>query len=487
MADILDTPQAGPAAIRGGVIRVLGYGATVLLSVGSAALLFRHLGVEDGGRYVTVTSLVLVASGLVDFGLTGIGVRELAVRDAGQRSLLMRNLVGLRIVLSLVGVAGAVAFAAAVDYSGAMVLGTLLAGLGFAAAAAQGTLVSVLNVELRLGLITALDLLRQVVFVAAIVLLVIAGAELLPFLAASLPAGIIVLLVTIAVVGGGIAVRPSFDWAEWKALLRDILPYAAATALAAIYFRVSMVILSLVANPEETGYFGASFRIIEALLAIPSLLVTAAFPIFARAARDDRARLGYAVQRLLEATILVGGWIVLMLIVGAPVIVDIVAGDEFAPSADVLRIQAVALLATFAGAPLGYALLSLRRHGALLAITSGALALNCVLVPILADAHGAEGAAAATLAAELALTGSGLVILARIDRGLRPSLGVLVRAAPGFAAGCALLAVPGLPDAAAMALATILYVGLALALRAVPDEIFVEGRAALSALRGGGR
>src|SRR3954454_23849706 len=147
MEDILDTPQAGPAAIRGGVIRLLGYGTSVMLSVGSAALLFRHLGVEDGGRYVTVTSLVLIASGLVDFGLTGIGVRELAVLDSAQRAHLLRNLVGLRVVLSLLGVLGAVVFALAVDYSEAMVLGTLLAGLGFAAAAAQGTLVSLLTVE----------------------------------------------------------------------------------------------------------------------------------------------------------------------------------------------------------------------------------------------------------------------------------------------------------------------------------------------------
>src|SRR4051794_29480410 len=190
MADILDTPHAGPTAIRGGVIRVLGYGVSVLLSVGSAALLFRHLGVEDSGRYVTVTSLVLIASGLVDFGLTGIGVRELAVLDSSQRAHLLRNLVGLRVVLSVLGVLGAVVFALAVDYSEAMVLGTLLAGLGFPAAAAQGTLVSLLTVELRLGVVTALEIVRQVVFVGAIVVLVVLGAGLLPFLAASLPAGL---------------------------------------------------------------------------------------------------------------------------------------------------------------------------------------------------------------------------------------------------------------------------------------------------------
>src|SRR5688572_33282559 len=80
--DLLDTPLAGPAAIRGGVVRAAGYLVGVVLSVGSAALLFRHLGVADAGRYVTVLSLVTIAGGLSDLGLTAIAIRELAVRDA---------------------------------------------------------------------------------------------------------------------------------------------------------------------------------------------------------------------------------------------------------------------------------------------------------------------------------------------------------------------------------------------------------------------
>ena len=77
---LLDTPEAGPAAIRGGAIRVAGFGAGVAITTLSAALLFRHLGVDDGGRYVTVVALVSIVAGLTDAGLTGIAMRELVVR-----------------------------------------------------------------------------------------------------------------------------------------------------------------------------------------------------------------------------------------------------------------------------------------------------------------------------------------------------------------------------------------------------------------------
>ena len=58
--DLLDTERAGSVAIRGAAVRVGGYALTILLSVGSSALLFRHLGVVDGGRYVMFLSVVRI-------------------------------------------------------------------------------------------------------------------------------------------------------------------------------------------------------------------------------------------------------------------------------------------------------------------------------------------------------------------------------------------------------------------------------------------
>src|SRR5262245_33091535 len=93
-ADLLDTPEAGPGVVRGGLVLVVGYGAGVAMTAMSAALLFRHLGVDDGGRYVTVLAVVSIAAGLMDAGLTGIGMRELVERHPTERDALIRNLIG---------------------------------------------------------------------------------------------------------------------------------------------------------------------------------------------------------------------------------------------------------------------------------------------------------------------------------------------------------------------------------------------------------
>ena len=155
--------------------------------------------------------------------------------------------------------------------------------------------------------------------------------------------------------------------------------------------------------------------------------------------------------------------------------IDVVAGPDFGPSAAVLRIQAVTVLAVFALVPWSYALLSLRRHGAVLAITLTTLAVNATLVSVLASSHGARGAAVGTLVADvvaLVVTGA---YLARSST-LRPQFGVVLRMVPALALAGAVWFVPGLPSVVAMVLGAVVYGVVLLVLRAVPDEVFVELR-----------
>jgi O-antigen/teichoic acid export membrane protein len=476
-ADVLDTSGAGPAAIRGGVVRLAGYAIGVLLSVGSTALLFRHLGVVRSGQYVTVVSLIGVAQGLTDVGLSALGVREMSVRDAAGRRVLMQTLLGLRIVMTLLGVGVAVVFAAAAGYEPEMVVGTALAGAGLLVQNLQGTLAIDLTSRLRFLALTAAELVRQVVMVALIVALVVVGAGLVPFLAATIAAGAAALAVTVVMVRtDAVPLRPSFRWAEWRELVRETLPFAVATAVYALYFRVAIIIVSLIADERDIGYFGAAFRIVEVLLLVPALAIGAAFPIFARAARDDLDRLRYGVARTFETALLFGAWIALALALGAPLAIRIVAGEEFAPAVPLLRIEAVALGAAFVSQTFGYALLSLRRHRELLAVSLGALAVTTAATALLTEADGVRGAAIAVALGEVALAlGNGLALHRALPEAGVP-LGALWRvgAAAGAGAGAALLADgPALLQAS---VCTAVFFVVAIGVRAVPAELLAELR-----------
>jgi O-antigen/teichoic acid export membrane protein len=418
---------------------------------------------------------VSIVGGLSDLGLTTLGVRELAVRKGREQAQLQRNLLGVRIAVSAAGLAAAVVFAGVADYTRVMVLGTLLAGIGLLIQNIQTTLALKLMVELRLGWVALLELGRQAVVAASITALVLAGARLLAFLAVPIAAALVTAVVTVWLVRRDVPMLPAFDWVEWRTLLRHALPLAAAVAAAVVYFRLALVMLSLISNATETGYFAAPFRVTEVLIVVPQLIVTAALPILARAARDDRERLAYATRRTFEATFALGAWIALMLTLAGSFVIEVVAGPKFAPAAGVLRVQAFTLLMVFAYTTWGAALVALRRHGALIASTAIALVVNAAGVAVLGAAHGARGAALATVIADgVALVANGW-FLSRTGTPVRPSLGVIPRVALA-AAPASLLWFAPVPDLAKAALATVVYGVMLLVLRAVPEELLVELR-----------
>jgi O-antigen/teichoic acid export membrane protein len=470
--EVLDTPEAGPIAIRGSAMRTAGYMAGVLLSAASAPLMIRHLGVVDFGRYVTVISIVMIVAAVTDVGLTNIGVREYSVREASERRRLIQNLLGMRVVLTCGGVLAAGALAGVAGYPSVVLVGTLVAGAGLLMNVVQSTYQVPLAAGLRLGWITAIEFLRQFVTVALIVTLVIVGAALLPFFATTVAAGLGVLVLTIALVRHEVPFLPAAELPEWWGLLRDALAYGAATAIGVIYFRVEIVLISLISTEEEAGYFSASFRILEILGGIPWVISLSVFPILVRAARDDRSRLRYALQRLFEVSTIAGVWVGLALVVGAEVAIEIVAGEGFDRSVEVLQIMGASMLATFLISTWGFALLSLRRHAALLLANGLALLLAVGLTFALVPAEGAPGAAIAVTATEFVLALSYALLLMRRRRDLRVSVSVLPRVALAAGLALALAYLSGVSSAAAVALATVVYLAVLLALRAIPREVF---------------
>jgi O-antigen/teichoic acid export membrane protein len=472
--DLLDTPDAGVAAIRGGAVRIAGFGVALSASVVSSALLLRHLGVVAAGDYVTVLSLVTLAGGITDGGLAAIGVRELSTLPPQDARRFFRGLSGLRLAFVLLGVAFGVGFAALNGYSSTLVLGTLLAGAGFVLATTQTIYVLPLLAQLRLATVTGLEVLRQIATAAAIVLLVVVGAPLLPFWAAAIPAGALATVVAAVLIRRSTPLLPAFDRKIWGPLVVRTMPYSLASAVGVIYFRLAILIMSHVASGQQTGYYGASFRIIEVLFVVPQLIVGSTLPIFARAARDDRDRLDYALGRTFEVCLLLGLASGLFLITGAGFVISVVAGAKFAPAASVLRIQGIALIATFVGAVLGYALLSLGRYRDVLVINLTVLVLSGLLTGLLASRYGAVGAASATTVVEVLYTAMLAIAVAR--SGTRPeiSLARAPRAVLAALLGALALLPPGLPSIARPALAITVYCAALLALRAVPAELLEQ-------------
>jgi O-antigen/teichoic acid export membrane protein len=363
----------------------------------------------------------------------------------------------------------AVGFAAVAGYGETLVLGTALASFSVLANALQSTYATPLNARLRLTTVAALELVRQIVMVAVIVALVLVGADLVWFFTASTIAGFATLAVTIVLVRDEIPLLPTARLVPAWRLVRQTLPFAAATAIGVIYFRIEIILMSLISTERETGIFGVSFRVVEIATGVPWLLVTSAFPILARAARDDQSRLRYALGRLFEGSIITGVAMALGLGFGAAFAVRVLGGSD--PSVQVLQVLSAALIFTFLVATWAFALLSLGRYRALLVANVVALSIGIGLTFLLVPPYGALGGAIAVTATEAGLALMYLSDLVRVRRDLRPPLSIVGPVALGVAATVAPLVALSLPSGIEAFLAPLVFLGVLAALRAIPPEL----------------
>jgi O-antigen/teichoic acid export membrane protein len=473
--DVLSGPDIAGRVVRGGALRAIGFGVVNVLGALSSVVLLRHLGVSDFGRYGTVIALVAIASGLADAGLNMTGSRELALLPRGpDRRRLLGALLGVRLLLLVVAALAALAFALAAGYDSAMVAGTALAGAGAALIGAQSTLTLPLVVELRNGLVTLSEVLKQVILIAGVVALAAAGAALTPFFAVQVLVGVGALLAVPFLVRRTDLAWPSLSREDLRHLAIMALPVALASIVTAFYVRTLIVLASLITSEYETGLFVTSARIMEMIGGVALLVVGVILPVATVAARDDRGRLRYVLEHTTKLALLGGGLLALTVVVAARPIVVLLGGEEFAPAASVLRLQGPVVLTIFlVYAWTAFLIADGHRRALVQCMLIGLAALFVTGVPLIAQLD-AEGAALAAVAADVVLTAVVFRAVRRIGDGrVGVEAGYLARYAAALAAGAgvALAVLAVAPAVVAACAAAAAFIGVAFALRLAPSEL----------------
>lgn len=462
--------EGSGTAIRGGAIRVAGYVLGLLVSLGTATILVRHLGVPNFGRYITVTSLIALVGGVSEAGIYVFGIREFATRPEPERREVMARLLSMRLVLTLVGITCAACFALVVGYRQVVVFGTLVAGAGLTVQVIADVLSISLQAQLRLGRLTVIDVSRRIFALILVAVLALLGASLLPLLAASTVAGALALAMLAWMVRASATIRLSFDRRGWRELLRESIVYALAMSVGAIYFYVTVIVMSLIASANQTGLFATSFRVTQVGLGVPVLLLTAVFPVISRDYAAAAPTAGETVGKVFTVSVICGVGMSLAMAFGAGFIIDVIAGAKGRGATSVLQIQAIVLTASFVSTSSALGLISLRRYRTMLAISSSALLLNIGLGLLLIPSLGARGGALADVLTETLVAVAVTSVLVReVPRhSIRPStLPPIVLAA---AVSATVLFVPVGSVVKAVA-ATLIYFGVLLLTGTIPQEV----------------
>ena len=410
-------------------VQLAGKGVVLAIGLVSIAVLTRYLGPSDYGKYTLALMYMQLFGVLADVGLFTTVVREIS-KAPERTEELVGNALALRLLLAIGVIALAAGVSLLLPYEHKVRVAILLAGAPLLIGMVTTTYVAVLQSRLRMARAVVGDVAGR--FVSLILVLLVAGLDLgfYPVLGAAAGGAAVTLAVTWRMTRPLARVRAQRDRAVWRSLLVTAIPLGLALAINAIYFRADTLIISLYKPYEDVGLYTLAYRVLELALVIGTVFLNTTFPVLSEAVARDMPRALRTIQASSEVCVVLGAPLVAGGLALAPQIVDLAGGDDFAGSADPLRILLAAGALAWINGVFGYALIAAERQGAALWLNVTALAFNVGLNFLLIPPYGIEAAAFVTVGSELLILAGSYYLMRRyfqffpVPRTLAPAVAV---------------------------------------------------------------
>jgi O-antigen/teichoic acid export membrane protein len=203
-------------------------------------------------------------------------------------------------------------------------------------------------------------------------------------------------------------------------IVKPAATMALSQALGLMSYNFDAVLMGFLLTSTEVGWYGAAYKPVTVMLAIPLTCFTGLFPALTRAWTQGPAAFNAMVARAARLALLLALPLGIGVTLFADSIIHLLFGPAYAASAPVLRILVwSAVLVIFRGT-FRQALNAAGQHGTDLGCAVSASATNVILNLILIPRYGMTGAAAATVASEVLWAALiGIFFVRRIGRARR--------------------------------------------------------------------
>jgi O-antigen/teichoic acid export membrane protein len=193
----------------------------------------------------------------------------------------------------------------------------------------------------------------------------------------------------------------SFDFSFMQNTLGQALPFALMNIFILIYFRIDMVMLSLMKNETVVGLYSASYRIMEMLLVIPAVIMIPIYPAMSRLTKNESAKFHELSQISVQGLLLICLPVTLIIFFLAPQFMLFFYGDsDYLTATAALKILVFTL--PFNGLTSVFATMLAANNRQIITTRNTAICagFNILLNMLLIPSYSFIGAAAATLATE---------------------------------------------------------------------------------------
>lgn len=337
------------------------------------------------------------------------GTREIA-RDNALAAKVVGTALAFRMAMAVALLAVLYAMTSAIDVAPVVKGVLLIQGVGMFAIAISVEFV--FQARQRMGVLALRQIAASVIGLAAVVFLVAAPDDV--FIAAAIPVAVnllmaAVLLTALAKSGGRLFL---LDFSYARQFLKRSAPVALMAVLTTVYINLDIVILGFLRPQVEVGLYVAAARLGVFGIVFCNILHNAFLPALA-AARDSTEERTSLAGHFATALQFLGWPIAVFGALFAGPIIEALFGADYSPAAvsmAILMINVAFFHLTVAGST---PLLAWNCDRSVLTTLIFGAGLNVVLNFILIPAYGIEGAAVATLIAQIAVWLSFSVTLKR--------------------------------------------------------------------------
>lgn len=238
------------------------------------------LGPANFGKYSFAFAFVYFFSFIPDLGINQILVRE-AAKDEKIMDKLIGNATIVKLLLSIIAFLLCCLTISITDYPLSTKKAVFIAAIGLLATSLTGFAI-VYQVKLRMDYTILFSVTDRLFLLLSVLFLAWRNPSLNLFIGATVAADIINYILMAIFSKHFLIPKFKIDYSLVKKIMLETLPIAISSVFVMIYFRIDTVMLSLLTNDTEVGYYSAAYRLTEALTFIPSILITSTYPIMSK-------------------------------------------------------------------------------------------------------------------------------------------------------------------------------------------------------------
>lgn len=356
----------------------------LITGVITIAIITRYLGREGFGQYATALAWLQFFGIFVDFGLYMITLSELGkTTNHQQESKIINNILSLRISSAVIILGIGILISWLMPYDHLTKISILILVWAFFFQLINQILAALFQKKLIMHIGSLNEIIGKILALILIFFIIQNKGSLLMIVTAISVANAINTIIMILIANKYIKIKLNFDLSYWRYIGKLAWPLAMATIFNLFYFKADTIILSIFRPIEEVGIYAAPYRILEVLISIPPIFLGLILPLLAKQwQKKNISEFKLILQKSLNLFhIAIIPLVIISLLLAKPIMI-LVAGDEFAISAPILRLLIIATAFIFYSQIFSFAIVAMEKQKQILKfiISASIIALISYLI-----------------------------------------------------------------------------------------------------------